>query len=120
VKKSLDIVQMNRAARSIEGQHDFRSFRAHDCTATTTVRTVLTSQVVRVNERDIHYIVVGKGFLKQMVRILAGTLVDVGLGRLSVEDFRRVLDARDRTKAGMTAPAYGLMLEWVRYGADPF
>lgn len=115
----LDLAAMITAARLFVGQHDFSSFRAKDCTAKSTVRTVLLSEITRVSRDELLYIVHGCGFLKQMIRILTGTLVRVGEGRLGVSDIPRIIEARDRALAGETAPAHGLTLDWVRYGEAP-
>lgn len=114
--RKLDIGQMIRAARVIQGQHDFQSFRAKDCSAKSTVRTIVRSELVRVSDRELIYFVHGKGFLKQMVRILVGTLVELGECGEGAEKMMEILAAKDRTKAGQTAPAKGLTMEWVSYG----
>jgi tRNA pseudouridine38-40 synthase len=76
---------------------------------------VVLSELVRKNRDELLYLIEGKGFLKQMVRIIVGTLVDVGRGKLEVEDICRIIESGDRTQAGITAPANGLTLHSVRY-----
>lgn len=115
VGKSLDIPQMIAAAAYFQGDHDFSSFRAADCDAQSTVRTVVLSQLTRGAEDSLVYTIQGKGFLKQMVRTIAGTLVEVGRGRLEAGQIPEIIAARDRNRAGPTAPACGLFLEWVKY-----
>ena len=117
-RSTLDIAGMAGAARVLEGTHDFSSFRAAGSDVPTSVRTVREILV----ERDGDEIVVeveGGGFLRHMVRIMVGTLLDVGRGRLTAAELEAILHARDRARAGKTAVARGLCLLWVDYqGAD--
>ena len=106
---------MEKAAVFLVGIHDFSAFRASDCQAQGTVRTVLSSELTRLDHDLLVYSICGKGFLKQMVRIIVGTLVEVGRGRLTIADIKNLLSAGKRADAGMTAPAHGLCLSWVRY-----
>ncbi|MCB0345825.1 MAG: tRNA pseudouridine(38-40) synthase TruA [Bdellovibrionales bacterium] len=115
VKSNLDIARMIPAARLFCGEHDFSAFRAADCNATTTVRTVEVCEVVRRDEELVSLVVHGRGFLKQMIRIITGTLVEIGCGKRDPEDVSRILKSKDRSQAGITAPAYGLTLNWVHY-----
>lgn len=118
VRPDLNVAEMVRAARYFQGQHDFSSFRAQDCTAKTTERTILVSQVARINSEELAFVVHGKGFLKQMIRIMAGTLMEVGSGKRNACDMPALIESRNRQLAGETAPAHGLYLEWVNYSAD--
>lgn len=115
----LNLAPMLTAARAVVGTHDFSSFRASDCTAKSTERTILVSELSREpgvsTEGDVIYSICGKGFLKQMVRIIVGTLVEIGRGRRPESDISRLLALGKRHQAGPTAPAKGLTLEWVRY-----
>jgi tRNA pseudouridine38-40 synthase len=115
VSSELDVERMSEAARRLEGEHDFTSFRAADCTDPRPVRTVQSCRVTRQGP-EIVIEVRGKGFLKNMVRIMAGTLLLAGKGKLGPEDIASILEARDRTKAGPTAPAHGLVLVSIEYG----
>lgn len=118
VSENLNISAMIAAAKLFRGEHDFRCFRAAGCSAKTTRRVITRSELVRVDHERLIYIVVGKGFLKQMVRIIAGALVDVGLGKMSHEQLKALIDADpmiSRTDGGKTAPAYGLYLSSVKY-----
>ena len=113
----LDAVAMDAAAQHLVGQHDFSSFRASGCTADHPVRVVREIHVRRQgDEVDLH--ARGHGFLRHMVRIVAGTLTEVGLGRRPVEWVGEVLRARHRPAAGRTAPARGLTLLAVEYGDE--
>lgn len=115
VPSRLDVDGMREAARHLEGEHDFTSFRAADCTDPRPVRAVRRCAVHRQGP-EITVEVKGKGFLKNMVRIMAGTLILVGKGRLAPGDIPSILEARDRTKAGPTVPAHGLVLVSIEYG----
>jgi tRNA pseudouridine38-40 synthase len=109
----LDRALMQQEAAVLEGTHDFASFRGADCSAKTSLRTIFKSSL-SVSGDYLTYEVVGDGFLKQMVRIIVGTLVDRGRGRLELP-VTQILKKHDRHFAGVTAPAQGLCLEWVEY-----
>ena len=111
----LNLPEMIRAARLFTGQHDFAAFRAADCSAKSTERTILSSELTRTDRRTMIYTIEGRGFLKQMVRIIAGTLVAVGRGSITSADVAGLITGGKRGNAGDTAPADGLTLEWVRY-----
>jgi tRNA pseudouridine38-40 synthase len=115
IAEQLDLAAMLRCAKLFKGQHDFRAFRARDCTAATTVRTILASELTRASADLLIYTVQGTGFLKQMVRTIVGTLVAVGRSQMSVDDVQKLMSGGERKDAGPTAPACGLVLEWVRY-----
>lgn len=105
----LDIIRMQAAALYLVGEHDFKSFCSIASQAETTVRTIYDLQVKQEGE-EIIIRVTGNGFLYNMVRIIAGTLIEVGKGRWEAEYVPDILNALDRTAAGPTAPARGLML----------
>jgi tRNA pseudouridine38-40 synthase len=117
VPEPLEIPAMLEASRYFIGEHDFAAFRASNCVAKTTVRRVDAVEI-NVKEGSIIIDVVGGGFLKYMVRVMAGTLVDIGKGRYAPEHVRWLLHDRDRKKAGVTAPACGLCLMKVFYPAN--
>ena len=100
---------MEEAAFFLEGEHDFQSFCAAGSTAESTVRTIY-DVAVKKKEDLITIEVTGNGFLYNMVRIIAGTLIEVGRGRLLPEQIADIIKAKDRRKAGPTAPACGLTL----------
>ena len=114
VREPLEISAMIAAARYFVGKHDFAAFRASNCVARTTVRRVDTVDI-SVQEGFIIIDVIGEGFLKYMVRVMVGTLVDIGRGRFTPEYVHWLLHDRDRKKAGVTAPACGLCLMNVFY-----
>ncbi len=111
----LDVKEMILAAAAFVGTHDFSSFRAADCGAESSVRTILLSEFSRRPDGVLVYSIEGKGFLKQMVRTIVGTLVDVGRGQRSASEIATIIEQKDRNAAGDTAPAHGLFLENVRY-----
>ncbi|MGL5677491.1 MAG: tRNA pseudouridine(38-40) synthase TruA [Cellulosilyticaceae bacterium] len=110
----LDEAKMKAAAACIEGTHDFKCFCAAGSTVVDTTRTVY---YIKVSKQDdlIQIDVCGNGFLYNMVRIIAGTLVEVGRGRFKVEDVAEIIKNKDRNLAGPTAPAEGLTLQEVFY-----
>ena len=105
----LDEIKMQEAAQFFVGTHDFSAFCSSDTTTLTTIRTIFNMKVEREGEH-ISIDVTGDGFLYNMVRIIAGTLVEVGAGKIPPEEIKVILEGKDRTKAGMTAPPYGLYL----------
>ncbi|MBF0186694.1 MAG: tRNA pseudouridine(38-40) synthase TruA [Magnetococcales bacterium] len=113
-RRRLDLERMQAALSLCRGKHDFSSFRAAACQAKHPVRTVRRAEIRRSGD-DIAIILGADAFLHHMVRNIVGTLVPVGLGRLSVERFSGILHARDRKQAGATAPPHGLYLRRVLY-----
>lgn len=111
---ALDVPAMGRAARHLLGTHDFSAFRSASCTAKTPVKTIYR---LEVHERgdDVIFLIEADGFLRHMVRTIVGTLVEVGRGYLQPEDVKKILERRDRSLAGPTAPPHGLFLLEVTY-----
>jgi len=125
VRRPLDVAAMTAALPHVRGRHDFSALRAADCPARTTVRDVrelsIRSDELRQGEL-VEVRIEATAFLKHMVRNLIGTLVEVGHGKRSPESLEELLDSRDRTRAGPTAPPHGLLLDEVFYlpgNADP-
>ena len=110
----LDADKMNRAASYLVGEHDFASFCAAGTSAKSTIRTIYRAEVKREGDRVI-FSVTGNGFLYNMVRIIAGTLLEIGGGKYPAEHMREILEARDRSAAGPTAVAKGLVLMEILY-----
>jgi len=108
------IARMKEAAGHFVGQHDFSAFMAQGSQVESTVRNVVYADVAREGD-IITFKVSADGFLYNMVRIIAGTLVDIGHGKIAAEDMKQIIEATDRTKAGHTAPPYGLYLAEVYY-----
>lgn len=114
VEEPLDIPAMERAAQLLTGKHDFRSFCGNRRFKKSTVREIFHIGV-EVCGSDLTLVFQGDGFLYNMVRILTGTLLEVGLGQRTPESMADILAARERTAAGKTAPAQGLVLQEVYY-----
>ncbi len=112
----LDVSAMNEAAKYFEGEHDFKSFEASGGNPReTTVRRMFAAGVTETAGGRIEFSVEGEGFLYNMVRIMTGTLVEVGQGKRAPEDIREIIEAGDRQAAGHTAPPNGLYLAEVFY-----
>ncbi len=110
----LDVAEMDRAARLMTGEHDFAAFCAAGSQAETTVRRLYTAEVFSRDD-EVIVRVCGAGFLYNMVRIIAGTLMDVGMGRKKPEDIPGIIASLDRRQAGPTLPPEGLFLIGYEY-----
>ena len=110
----LDVEKMKRAAEYIVGEHDFKSFCSNRTQVENTVRTVYKLDVFKKNDM-IHFLISGNGFLYNMVRIIVGTLVKVGLGVYPPEHVKEILEACNRDVAGPKAPPEGLTLVKIQY-----
>lgn len=113
-KQILNVERMEKAARYFEGKHDFGAFMSVGSKIEDTVRTIYYAEVKRDGE-EIIFRIAGDGFLYNMVRIMAGTLLFVGLGRIDPEEISAIIEAKDRANCGKTMPAYGLYLNHVFY-----
>ena len=112
--EKLDEEKMNKGIKYLIGEHDFKSFKASGTSSKSSVRTIYDAKVTR--EGDIVTIeLTGNGFLYNMVRIISGTLIDVGIGKTKPEEVKEILEAKDRLKAGKTLPPTGLYLVDVKY-----
>ena len=118
VPRPLDMDRMSNSLPALLGTHDFAAFQASGGTARTTVRTLREASLRREGPL-ITLTVRGNAFLYNMMRIIAGTLVDIGTGRLSPDAFARALNGGSRLDLGATAPACGLELTSVEYDNDP-
>jgi tRNA pseudouridine38-40 synthase len=114
VHDTLDIGSMRAALPCLLGEHDFSSFRAAGCDAAHPIRTIYSTSLEQRGDMLIHT-VEATAFLRHMVRNIVGTLVEVGRGLHTPGSFQQLLEARDRTKAGPTAPPQGLYLIEVKY-----
>ena len=112
----LDLAAMRAAAAAMPGERDWSAFRAAGCTARTAVRRIDSVELIEPSAHRIDIEVRGNAFLRNMVRILVGTLVEVGVGRLEPGQIGEIVASRDRTRAGPTAPPHGLTLVEVLYG----
>lgn len=114
---SLDIEAMRKASKDLIGEHDFTSFCSLKTATTNKVRTIHSIEIL-ANENIIEFRFVGNGFLYNMVRILVGTLLEIGNGRKSVDSIPQILEKKDPRAAGKKAPAHGLYLWKVFYEKD--
>lgn len=115
IRPKLDLEIMRKGAEMLIGEHDFSSFRGSGCNADHAVRRVLHVKFKEMCDDYIHFEITAYAFLKHMVRNIIGTLVTLGLGKMTMDEFSRLLEARDRTKAGVNAPPQGLFLLKVDY-----
>lgn len=112
--ETLNMSLMNQAASYLIGTHDFKGFSSIKKTKKSTVREITNIQIKKT-DKEIQIFFTGNGFLHNMVRILTGTIVEVGCGRRKPEDLLKVLESKDRKDAGITAPPQGLFLINVQY-----
>lgn len=110
----LNVERMIEAAKYFEGEHDFKGFKASGTSSKSSVRTIYKAEVIKDGDR-ISIELTGNGFLYNMVRIISGTLLDVGLEKIKPEDIPGIIEAKDRKLAGRTLPAHGLYLVEVTY-----
>ncbi len=110
----LDIEAIKKAAKLLTGTHDFMAFCGNKKMKKSTVRTITAIDIVE-KEDEIQISYTGDGFLQQMIRIITGTLIEVGNGTKQPEDIAKILESKDRQNAGYTVPAEGLILKSVKY-----
>ena len=111
----LDVERMKEAVKYFEGEHDFKAFKASGTSSKSSVRTIYKAEVIERKDERIWIELTGNGFLYNMVRIIAGTLVDVGLGKIKPEEIKDIIVSKDRQKAGKTLAPQGLFLVNVKY-----
>ena len=111
----LDVEKMKEAVKYFEGEHDFKAFRASGTSSKSSVRTIYKAEVIEKQDERIWIELTGNGFLYNMVRIIAGTLVDVGLGKIKPKEIKDIIESKDRQKAGKTMLPQGLFLVNVEY-----
>ncbi len=116
IPMKLDIQKMQQAVKYFEGEHDFKAFKASGTSSKSSVRTIYKAEVINAGNEKIYIELTGNGFLYNMVRIIAGTLVDVGLGKIEPEDIKKIINSQKRENAGKTLPPQGLYLVKVEYG----
>jgi len=115
IRKKLDFYTMQKAAAFVLGEHDFKAFEGTGSPRSSTVRKVSRAEVTRDSEKNIQFTIEADGFLRYMVRNIMGTLMAVGLSKMTPEGFKAVLESNDRGQAGATAPPQGLYLVKVLY-----
>ncbi len=114
ISNKLDVEKMQQAAYYFEGEHDFKAFKASGTSSKNSVRTIYKAEVKKIDDR-IYIELTGSGFLYNMVRIISGTLIDVGMGKIQPEDIETIIESQKRENAGKTLPAHGLYLVKVEY-----
>jgi tRNA pseudouridine38-40 synthase len=114
IHHALNVAAMNDAARVVIGEHDFSAFKKKDEIYNNPVREIVRAGVKRKGDL-IYFIVEARGFLRYMVRNIVGTLVLVGSGKITADEFSAILESKEREKAGPTAPARGLFLRKIKY-----
>ena len=110
----LDVEEMKKAIKYFEGEHDFKAFKSSGTSSKSSVRTIYNAELKQNGERIIIELT-GNGFLYNMVRIISGTLLEVGLGNIKAEDIPNIIESKDRKMAGKTLPPHGLYLVEVMY-----
>ena len=110
----LNVDKMKEAIKYFEGKHDFSAFKASGTSSKSSVREIYKAEIIDKDEK-IYIELTGNGFLYNMLRIIAGTLVDVGLGKIEPEDIPKIIESKKRENAGKTLPPHGLYLMEVNY-----
>ena len=112
--QELNVDKMNEAVKYFIGEHDFKGFKASGTSSKSSVRTIYDATVYKNGDR-VNIELTGNGFLYNMVRIISGTLIDVGIGKILPEEVPDIINSKERTKAGKTLPPNGLYLIKVEY-----
>jgi len=115
IPMKLDIQKMQEAVKYFEGEHDFKAFKASGTSSKSSVRTIYKTEVIDAGNERIYIELTGNGFLYNMVRIIAGTLVEVGLGKIEPNEIKTIIESKKRENAGKTLPPQGLYLVNVEY-----
>lgn len=115
IPMDLNVDKMKKAIKYFEGEHDFKAFKASGTSSKSSVRTIYKAEVIKMPEERIYIELTGSGFLYNMVRIISGTLVDVGIGKIEPEDIPNIIKEQKRELAGKTLPPQGLYLMNVEY-----
>ena len=115
IRKKLDLDAMLDSLCYIIGTHDFKAFEGAGSLRANTIRSVMHADLEKMDDGYLVFKIEGNGFLRFMVRNIVGTLVDVGLGKITPNNFNKILLSKDRNLAGITAPAHGLFLMQVNY-----
>ena len=110
IRFPFNVSNMKKAARTLVGKHDFSCFQTHGKETKTSIRTIHKMSIKQTKEKVYYLEIEADGFLRHMVRSVMGTLVDIGTGKIESKNLKNILQSKDRTKAGQTAPAHGLFL----------
>ena len=111
----LNVSKMQKAIKYFEGEHDFKAFKASGTSSKSSVRTIYKAEVIEKENNRIWIELTGNGFLYNMVRIIAGTLVEVGMGNIEPEEIKSIIESKKRENAGKTLQPQGLYLVKVEY-----
>lgn len=111
----LDVEKMKEAVKYFEGEHDFKAFKASGTSSKSSIRTIYKTEVKQMPDDRIYVELTGNGFLYNMVRIITGTLVEVGLGKIEPKEIESIIKSKKRENAGKTLPPEGLYLVKVEY-----
>ena len=115
IPQKLNVEKMKKAVKYFIGEHDFKAFKASGTSSKSSIRTIYKAEVLKMPNNRIYIELTGNGFLYNMVRIIAGTLVDVGTGEIKPEDIEKIIKEGKRENAGKTLPPNGLYLVDVKY-----
>ena len=115
IPMKLDVEKMKQAIKYFEGEHDFKAFKASGTSSKNSIRTIYKAEIIEKEDEKIWIELTGNGFLYNMVRIIAGTLVEVGLGNIKPEEISNIIKEGKRENAGKTLPPQGLYLVKVEY-----
>ena len=115
IPQKLDVEKMRQAIKYFEGEHDFKAFKASGTSSKSSVRTIFKADIYQQKDNRLWIELTGNGFLYNMVRIIVGTLVDVGLGKIKPEEICKIISEGKRENAGKTVPPNGLYLLKVEY-----
>lgn len=115
IPQKLDIEKMKQAAKYFEGEHDFKAFKASGTSSKSSVRAIYKAEIYKRDDGRICIELTGNGFLYNMVRIISGTLVEVGMDKIKPQDIEKIINEGKREAAGKTLPPYGLFLVKVEY-----
>ena len=113
--RKLDVKAMKKAIKYFEGEHDFKGFKASGTSSKTSVREIYKAEIIEAGDNRIWIELTGSGFLYNMVRIIAGTMLEVGYGKIKPEEIPEIIKSGDRKRAGKTLPPTGLFLVKVNY-----
>ena len=111
----LDVEKMQEAVKYFVGEHDFKAFKASGTSSKSSVRTIYDAKVIEMPDERIFIELTGNGFLYNMVRIISGTLVEVGMGKIEPIEIENIIKSEKRENAGKTLPPQGLYLVKVEY-----
>ena len=115
IPMKLNIEKMKEAIKYFEGEHDFKAFKASGTSSKSSVRTIYKADVIQIPNNRIYIELTGNGFLYNMVRIIVGTLVEVGIGKIEPKEIKEIIKSQKRENAGKTLPPQGLYLVKVEY-----